>query len=180
MQVRTSSIPYSAIVYRQRCSLLSTTHCALVTYNSERVSIVLHSAFWMSTEVVCWQRCFTAIWLVPRETAVTISVHILRTPYNHATDSSLIKATKRRVHVCLAVTSHLHFWFGRMSVCVFYVLLQDCAKATESSRESTPTPMTDLAVVDSGQVDHCPHHVTDLVVDSSTLLLLTVVPCCWQ
>ena len=132
----------------------------------------------MATEEVCWQHCFTAIWLVPRETAVTVSVHMLCTPYNHATVSSLIKATKLRVHVCLAVTSHLHFCFSRMSGFFFYVLLQYCAKATESSRESIPTPMTDLLGVDSGQVDCCPHHVTDLVVDSSTLLLLTVVPCC--
>ena len=69
----------------------------------------------MATEEVCWQHCFTAIWLVPRETAVTVSVHMLCTPYNHATVSSLIKATKLRVHVCLAVTSHLHFCFSRMS-----------------------------------------------------------------
>ena len=45
LQVRTSSIPYRSIVYRQLCSLLSTTHCTPGTCNSERVSIVLHSAF---------------------------------------------------------------------------------------------------------------------------------------
>ena len=38
LQVKTSSIPYSSVIYRQRCSLLSTTHCTLVTYNSEQVS----------------------------------------------------------------------------------------------------------------------------------------------
>ena len=35
------------------------------------------------------------------------SRHVLCTPYNHATSC---KKHKRKVHVCSAVTCHLHFW----------------------------------------------------------------------
>ena len=47
-------------------------------------------------------------WLVPHETAA-ISVQVLCTPYNHA-PCHIMQSHIGKVYVCLAVTSHLHFW----------------------------------------------------------------------
>ena len=51
-------------------------------------------------------------WLVPRE-AAAISTHVMCTPYSHVDlvvySVTPCKATYVRVHVCLAVTCHLHF-----------------------------------------------------------------------
>ena len=73
------------------------------------------ACFWISTKVV-----FTVLsWLVPHETAA-VSVQVLCTPYSHTLcHVTSYKNTKlptylqnhiRRVHACLAVTCHLHFW----------------------------------------------------------------------
>ena len=55
------------------------------------------------------QRCLVVTWLVPRETAAisTQSVYTIQpcSMSRHFTQSQL-----RRVHACLAVTCHLHFW----------------------------------------------------------------------
>ena len=47
-------------------------------------------------------------WLVPHETAA-VSVQVLCTPYNHA-PCHFKQSHIRKVHVCLAVTCHVHFW----------------------------------------------------------------------
>ena len=47
-------------------------------------------------------------WLVPHETAA-VSAQILCTPYNHA-PCHFMQSHIRKVHACLAVTCHLHFW----------------------------------------------------------------------
>ena len=44
-----------------------------------------------------------------RETAA-VSAQVLCTPYNHAPVYSVIQRYIGRVHVCLAVTCHLHSW----------------------------------------------------------------------
>ena len=85
------------------------THHALVTLDSEWVTAALHSTFWISSKMVYLQRCSVGTWLVPCETAA-ISVHVLCTPYNHVLVYSVIRSHVRRVHACLAVTCHLHFW----------------------------------------------------------------------
>ena len=61
----------------------------------------------MSTEVVYLQRCHTKL-LVPLETAA-VSGQVLCTPYTH-TPCYFMQSHIRKVHACLAVTRHLHFW----------------------------------------------------------------------
>ena len=46
---------------------------------------------------------------VSRET-VAVSAHMICTPYSHAPVYSFIQNHKRRVHVRLGITCHLHFW----------------------------------------------------------------------
>ena len=47
-------------------------------------------------------------WLVSHETAA-VSAQILCTPYNHA-PSHFMQSHICKVHACLAVSCHLHFW----------------------------------------------------------------------
>ena len=47
-------------------------------------------------------------WLVPHETAA-VSAQVLSTPYNHA-PCYFMQSHTCKVHACLAVTCHLHFW----------------------------------------------------------------------
>ena len=65
--------------------------------------------FFKSNEVVYWQCYLVVTWLVLRETAA-VSAQVLCTPYNHAPVYSVIQRYIGRVHVCLAVTCHLHSW----------------------------------------------------------------------
>ena len=53
------------------------------------------------------QHCLDVAWLVPRETAAILA-HILCIPYNHAPVYS-VTSCKATMHVCVAVTCHLHF-----------------------------------------------------------------------
>ena len=52
--------------------------------------------------------CTALAWLVPHETAA-VSAQVLCTPYNHA-PCHFMQSHIRKVHACLAVTCHLHFW----------------------------------------------------------------------
>ena len=73
---------------------------------------ILSERFLIYTEVVYLQRCLAVAWLVPRETAA-VSVQVLCTPFNHALVYSVTSFKTGHidsVHVCLAVTCHLHFW----------------------------------------------------------------------
>ena len=47
-------------------------------------------------------------WLVPHETAA-VSAQVMCTPYNHA-PCHFMQSHIRKVHACLAVTCHHHFW----------------------------------------------------------------------
>ena len=47
-------------------------------------------------------------WLVPHETAA-VSAQVLCTPYNHA-PCQFMQSHIHKVHACLGVTCHLHFW----------------------------------------------------------------------
>ena len=85
--------------------------CALVACCSEWVTALLHSAFWIFTEVVLhlqrWFRCYMAgaTW--------NCSHHCTRSVYTIQPCTSLQYYPKpliRKVHVWLAVTCHLHFW----------------------------------------------------------------------
>ena len=57
--------------------------CVLVICDSEWLTVSLHSAFSISTEVVSLQRCLVVTWLVSRKTAA-IWAHELCTPYSQA------------------------------------------------------------------------------------------------
>ena len=60
--------------------------------------------------MVYWQWSLVITWLVQRETAAVL-VQVLCTPFSHAPlYSHSIQSHICRVHVCLSVTRHLHFW----------------------------------------------------------------------
>ena len=71
--------------------------------------VVVVVVVYTSTQVVYLQRCLIVTWLVPRETAAVSarSVSIMQpcTMSHH-----FMQIHIRRVHACLAVTCHLHFW----------------------------------------------------------------------
>ena len=68
--------------------------------------------FFIFTEAVHLQRYLVVTWLVPRQNAA-VSAHVLCTSYNHAPAYSVtLFGAIYRVHVCLAVTCHLHFWLN--------------------------------------------------------------------
>ena len=77
--------------------------------------------------MVYWQRYLLVAWLVLRETAA-VSAQVMCTPLNH---------TPGMMHVCLAVTCHLHFWQND----------QDLLRAAAVSREwSTYQTDTEISV----------------------------------
>ena len=83
------------------------SHCALVVCDSEIVTVAVHRALRIST--AAFQRCLAVARLVPRGTAA-VTAHVLCTPYNHAPVYSVnIRSHMHKIHVCLAVTCHLHF-----------------------------------------------------------------------
>ena len=54
--------------YRMLFSALEQARCALVEWNSERVTVAFYSVLWISTKVAYLQHCLGLTWLVPRET----------------------------------------------------------------------------------------------------------------
>ena len=64
---------------------------------------------WISTQVVCLQRCLVLTWLVALET-VAISAHSVNTIRPCSILCHSMQSHKHRVQVCFAVTCHLHFW----------------------------------------------------------------------
>ena len=56
--------------------------------------------------MVCLQRCLIVTWLVPRETAAVSA----RSVYTIQPSGHFIESDIRRVHACLVVNGHLHFW----------------------------------------------------------------------
>ena len=86
------------------------THCAVVTCDSMWVtSFLLHIFEYISTKLVYLQCCLVVTWLVPRETAA-ISAHSVYTMQACTVSCHFMQSHIHRVHVCLAVTCHLHFW----------------------------------------------------------------------
>ena len=55
-------------------------------------------------------RCGVFIALFGFTWSTAISAHVLCTPYYHAPVYTFIQSHTRRVHICLAVTCHLHVW----------------------------------------------------------------------
>ena len=67
------------------------------------------ACFWIATKVVYLQHCLIVRWLVPRETgAISVcSVYIVQPC---TISCPFMQSHICRVHACLAVTCHLHFW----------------------------------------------------------------------
>ena len=90
------------LLYIALFSTLKQTHCTRMWfYMSEQLFI---ACFWISTEVVCLQH-----WHGWCHMKLLPSQHILCTPYNHA-PCHFMQSHIHKVHTCLAVTCHLHFW----------------------------------------------------------------------
>ena len=112
-----SSLFYTAVLCSEQ------THCAHVACNSERVtasfSVILnewqhlfHRAYFSYPRKWCTDG---AIWLLMAGATwnCCVSGHVLCIPLNHAPltlQCYFIQSPIVRVHVCLAVTCHLHFW----------------------------------------------------------------------
>ena len=76
--------------------------------------------FRISPEVVYLQRWLVVTWLVPRETAA-VSARFVYTIQPCSMSRHFMQSRIRRVHACLAVTCHPHFWQNDRD---FYVLLR--------------------------------------------------------
>ena len=63
----------------------------------------------MSTQVVYLKRCVVVTWLVPPETAA-VSARSVYTIQKCIMSRRSMQSYIRRMHACLAVTCHLHFW----------------------------------------------------------------------
>ena len=88
-------------------SALEQTHRTCVERDSTWLTVAFYSVFWTAIKMVYLQRCLIVTWLVPRKT-VAITARfvypILCAPWH------FIQSHIHRVHACLAVTCHLHFW----------------------------------------------------------------------
>ena len=89
-------------------SALEQTHCTLVACDSKWVTAAFNSELWISTLVVLLQHSLVLTWLVPLKTAAA-SVHSVYTIQRCTMSRYLMQSHILRVHVCLAVTSNLHF-----------------------------------------------------------------------
>ena len=79
--------------------------------DSLRSQVILHEwlAFYSAFLNIYRSGVLTALaWLVPHE-AAAVSAQVLCTPYIHA-PCHFMQSHTRKVHACLAVTCHLHFW----------------------------------------------------------------------
>ena len=93
-------------------SSLEQTHCAFVTCDCSL------------------KHCLDLTWLVPRETAAVPA----RSVYTVQPCTSLhyfMKSHIRRVHTCLAVTCHLHFWQNDRGLLRATVVTRGCGTDTE-------------------------------------------------
>ena len=63
----------------------------------------------MSTQVVYLQRCLVVTWLVAPETAA-VSARSVYTIQKCIMSRHFMPSYIRRVHACVAITSHLRFW----------------------------------------------------------------------
>ena len=85
-------------------SALDQTHCVRVWFcMSDQLFI---ARFWISTDMVYLQRCLLHGWC---HVKLLPSRCVLCTPYNHA-PCHYMQSHMRKVHACLAVICHLHFW----------------------------------------------------------------------
>ena len=84
-------------------------HCTFAACHSNWVTVAFYSTFWISSEVVYVQRYLVFTWLVPRE-ATPVSARAMHTIQPCTMPRNFMQCHIRRVHACLFVTCHLHFW----------------------------------------------------------------------
>ena len=102
------------ITFIWRYSLLSSRLTALLSHVilNERLSSFM-ALFSTSIKVVYLQRYLVVTWLVPSEAAAALA-HVLcihhRLPPCTSLQCHFMQSHILRVHVCSAVTCHLHFW----------------------------------------------------------------------
>ena len=86
------------------CAILRSRVDSLRSHVSLPEWLVFIAQFWISTEVVYLQR-----WHGWCHMKLLPSRRVLCTPYNHA-PCHFMRSQIRKVHACLSVTCHLHFW----------------------------------------------------------------------
>ena len=76
------------------------------------MAVAIHSAFEDPPKWCTYSIVFVVTRLVPRETGATSGQVLCIRDHatNHAPVYSVIRSHIRRVHVCIAVTCHLHLW----------------------------------------------------------------------
>ena len=102
--------PLSAVTDdRFYISLFSALEQTFVACDSKWVTVAFYCTFWIPTEVVYVQRCLDVTRLVPRETAVVCVLYNM----HHTTcavSRHFMRSHIHRVHACLVLTCHLHYW----------------------------------------------------------------------
>ena len=98
--------------YAALFSAFKQTNSALVAWDSEWVIITFYSTFWIYAEVLYLQCCLVVTWLVPLTWhCCCLGTHSVYTVQPRISlQCYFIQSRICRVHVCLAVTCHLHFW----------------------------------------------------------------------
>ena len=96
---------YKAFLYK---SLFSNRLTVLLWRVIFSQCLPFSARFWISTQVVYLQQCLVVTWLVPRETADVSARSVY--PIHPCMSRHVIQSHISRVHACLAVTCHLHFW----------------------------------------------------------------------
>ena len=89
--------------------------------------------FWISTQMVYLQSCLVLTWLVPRETAAVLA-HFMFT-IQPCTSHHSMQNHISKVHACLAVTCHLHFWQNNWNLLHATVVTQEWNRYQNTSQQ---------------------------------------------
>ena len=89
-------------------SAFELTHCALMIDYLKKKNRFFYSTF-LYIHGSGLQHCLIVTWLVPRETAA-VSARSVYTIQPCTMSRHFMQIHIRRVHVCLVLTCHLHFW----------------------------------------------------------------------
>ena len=116
------------------------THCTLALCNSKWVTVILHSMFWISTEVVT--TLFSCgHWHGWCHMKLLLSQHTFNV---HHTSRHLqchfIQSYVHRMHVCLVATCHLHIWQNDQDL--FYAIA--VTQGWNGYRNKSPAQKADL------------------------------------
>ena len=90
-------------------SILRSRSDSLRSHVVRNERLAFYSAFLNIHRVSVLKRCLVVAWLVPRKTAA-ISASFVYTIQPSTMSRHSLQSHIRRVHACLTVTCHLHFW----------------------------------------------------------------------